>query len=213
MGTALSASPLPSIPASVAKCPLLRADGFMVVALLSAADLARLQEEAKSQESLAQRNVCVSSTADEWRGGIPARAYALANGGSVQHAIHASAGIHQFLRQIIGVPATLSGGGSYSYYSESGDFLALHRDVLACDVALITCLEAAPASQDSGRLLLYPGHVREPLSAVRQAGAHAAVAIHLEPGESIVMLGGLVPHEVTAVTRRRLVSVACYRGW
>ena len=185
----------------------------MVVSLLSAVDFARLQEEAKSQESLGQRNVCLNSAADEWRGGTPARAYTLANGGPVQQAIHASAATHQFLREIIGLPAALSGGGTYSYYSEFGDFLGLHRDVLACDIALITCLEAAPASQDSGRLLLYPSHVREPLSAIRQEGADAAVAIHLKPGESIVMLGGLVPHEVTAVTRRRLVSVACYRGW
>jgi hypothetical protein len=198
------------IPERLAQCALLRAGGFAVTSVLSAFHV-DLLEDSKRQESWAKRNILLSGKADEWRGGAPARAYALAAGGPVQFAIHTAAATYEALRQVAGVSVALSGGGTYSYYAEPGDFLALHRDVVACDITLITCLETGPSGEETGRLLLYPGHIHEPLSSARQAGPEAAVSVQLEQGESIVMFGGLVPHEVSPVTARRVVSVVCYR--
>jgi hypothetical protein len=201
-----------NIPQDLAECALLRAGGFMVASMLSNLDIEHLLAESKRQELVAKRNVCLKGEAAEWRGGVPARAYSLAVGGQAQQAIHSSAATVDALRQIGGIPVALSGGGSYSYYTEPGDFLALHRDVIACDIALITCLETGPGSETGGRLLLYPGHIHQPLSVVREAGPEAAVCLRLKQGESVVLFGGLVPHEVLPVTARRVVSVACYRA-
>ena len=108
-----------------------------------------------------------------------------------------------------------SGHGSYSYYENAGDFLDLHRDKLACDVAVITCLQLkdTPERNASGGLLVYPALAEESLSCVRSSGVTAGIRILLSPGDTIVLLGGIVPHEVTPMMpgQERTVSLMCYR--
>jgi len=48
---------------------------------------------------------------------------------------------------------------------------------------------------------------------VRAAGACAATPVPLDPGQTVALLGGIVPHEVTpmAADQERIVAVMCYR--
>jgi hypothetical protein len=80
-------------------------------------------------------------------------------------------------------------------------------------VAIIMCLIHSGGDAKRGVLLLYPQFSREPLSAARDAGRESAVPTDLAPGQSIVLLGGLIPHEIVAMdaAERRVVSVMCYR--
>jgi hypothetical protein len=84
----------------------------------------------------------------------------------------------------------------------------VHRDTVGCDLAVITGLTAAP---DAGALVVYPAFRDKPLSAVRKAGPSAGIPIALERGDTIVLLGGSVPHELTPVSRERIVAIMCYR--
>ena len=104
--------------------------------------------------------------------------------------------------------------GTYSYYLRPGDFLGIHRDILACDVAVITCLiDGVQKSHDSGSLCLYPDRFTEPLSNVRSTPEKGAFKLHLAAGQTIVMYGGLIPHTLLPVSggESRVVSVLCYR--
>jgi hypothetical protein len=119
------------------------------------------------------------------------------------------------LGRIVGITVEPTGGGTYSYYEVRGDFLALHRDVVKCDVAVITCLSLRVSDGPSaGGLYVYPEYMREPLSRVRAAGKGVGRAVSLDRGETIVLFGGILPHEVTPMMegQERIVSVMCYRA-
>jgi hypothetical protein len=104
--------------------------------------------------------------------------------------------------------------GSYSYYLRAGDHLALHRDVVGCDLAVITCLcDTGGGAGPGGTLLLYPGRNLETLGVIRATPEQGAIAVSLSPGHSLVLLGGIVPHSVSPVTegQRRVVSLLCFQ--
>lgn len=156
---------------------------------------------------------CVpSSDGEEYRGGVPARRFRSVTGGPLQTAFYGSAWTLEFLGQLT-TPTIVRTGvvGTYSYYTRPGDFLALHRDIIACDVALITCLRNDDGA--GGGLCMYPERIAEPLSAIRATPEHGAVIVHLQAGQTIVLYGGLLPHALLPLTRgqTRIVSVLCYQ--
>ncbi len=105
----------------------------------------------------------------------------------------------------------LAGVGSFSYY-EPGDFLALHRDIVACDITLLTCLrDTATGTSDRRGLRIYPAYARVPLTQLRSENAPAHIDVHLDRGQTAVLLGGIVPHEVLPMAehQHRTVSVVC----
>jgi hypothetical protein len=104
------------------------------------------------------------------------------------------------------------GAGRYSYYRQPYHFQALHRDVLDCELSVITCLRDDPGP--GGDLLLFPGRVDEPLAQVRATPGAGMVTLRLRPGESLVFFGRAVPHAVTPVGpgRARITVPACYRA-
>lgn len=188
--------------------------GFAIVpGILTRQDFTELQNEAIAIRSTGTR--CSAATPDvvEERGGSPARAFRFALGRDCQWRLLSSATVLRSLAQVVGRAVMLAGSGSLIYYEEPGDFLELHRDIIGCDLAMITSLgEIAPAS-GGGELLVYPEFRGQPLAAVRAAGRSAATSVLLRPGETVVMLGGILPHEVTPLVRgqERIVSVMCYR--
>jgi hypothetical protein len=131
----------------------------------------------------------------------------------VHLALHGSQQLADALGQLCGIAMTSTGGGTYSFYEQEGDFLALHRDIVSCDVALITCLSQRLSEQPAGGLLVYPSRHHQWLSQVRSAGRAAGVSVSLVPGDTAILLGGLVPHEVTPVAagQGRVVAINCYR--
>ncbi len=103
--------------------------------------------------------------------------------------------------------------GTYSYYSRPGDFLAIHRDIVTCDVAVITCLSDSPDHAAGGALCLYPDRMFEPVAAIRATPSEGARVVRLREGQTIALFGGLVPHALLPVDadQVRIVSVLCYR--
>jgi hypothetical protein len=202
----------PDLPVS----PLLARGGYDVYPAIPGADTTRrLLAEATAVSSHASENRVERWDGHEGRGGSPERCFLVAEGGSVQDAFYRAPSLTAFLAGVVGQVVTPSGlRGSYSYYAHPGDFLGLHRDVEVCDLALITCLhDVANASGTAGALRLYPDRRDEPLANIRRSGAKGQVLVRLRPGESIVILGGLVPHslEPVAAGQIRIVSVLCFR--
>jgi hypothetical protein len=179
--------------------------------LLGATLLTALCDEANERQNEARRTVWPGSRQVDWRGGDPARSYAGVTGGPVQSSIFASPDLAAHLSDLCGLPLRLAGVGSFSYY-EAGDFLAVHRDILTCDITLLTCLlDTATGTPGRSPLRLYPAYARAPLTQLRATAAPTHVDIRLDRGQTAILLGGIVPHEVLPMTahQRRTVSVIC----
>jgi hypothetical protein len=203
------------IPAALRASPLLRGGGYGVYAgLLDDDYLRRMRAEARGQLRHASETSVAVSDGAEGRGGSPARRFLTAPAGPAQDGFYNAPGMLRFLADVTGLSVRQTGErGTYTYYARPGDHLALHRDVVTCDLAVITCLHDGPATSETGGLLcLYPGRVSEPLSAIRATPSQGAVGLRLEVGHTLVLLGGIVPHAVLPVAERqaRVVSVLCY---
>jgi hypothetical protein len=191
---------------------LMRGGGCLFIDSLLPPDLlTALCAEANERQGEARHTIWPGSMQVDWRGGEPARSYAGTTGGPTQTSIFASPNLATYLSEICGMPVKLAGVGSFSYY-EPGDFLALHRDIVACDITLLTCLsDTATGTSDRRGLRIYPAHARVPLTQLRSEDAPAHIDVHLDRGQTAVLLGGIVPHEVLPMGehQHRTVSVVC----
>lgn len=153
---------------------------------------------------------------EEGRGGTPARALRTAGGGPTQDALYGSPWLHAVLSEQCGLPVVPSGNrGSYSYYVQPGDFLDTHLDIDTCDVTLITVLyDDIDPADPAGGLAVYPGAFGAPLSSIRGAPEQGVALVKARPGQSIVILGGLVPHRVVPLGARgqRVISALCFEA-
>lgn len=211
-----SASPVSTLLSHPTAPALLHEGGFKLVDEVpgGTALLRMILRESLDAAARADRQEHDADTADE-RGGAPARRLFSSGGGDAQQALYSCRQFLGLLADTVGADLHPSGpGGSYSYYTRPGDHLALHRDIVECDVAAITCLCDSGARGDSGALQLYPSRIADPLSAIRATPRRGRVAIHLRPGQTIVLLGGYVAHATAPVAagQRRVISVLCYRG-
>jgi hypothetical protein len=183
--------------------------GFRLVrGLFDEPALAELDAEANGARAKGRRASVAESDATEGRGGCPARSLRSSAGGKTHWRYYASSAMLDAIQRLSDAPVTPLGGGTYSYYEQRGDFLAVHRDVVGCDLALITALTDAP---EAGALVVYPEFRDKPLSAVRAAGRAAGIPVALGRGDTIVLLGGSIPHELTPVSQERIVAIMCYR--
>lgn len=205
-----------ALPEVIRNSRLMKKRGFEVFdGLIDASTRMLLLFEAISFSSTARLSFSSIADSEDVRGGTPARCYLGAPGGPAQDALYHSEWMLHFLRQVTGTPLVPTGErGTYSYYARPGHYLALHRDIVTCDLALISCLNDGPRIvNNSGMLCLYPDRIFEPLSAIRASLNRGAVGVQLKPGQSIVIFGGIVPHMLLPVTdqQTRIVSVLCYR--
>jgi hypothetical protein len=204
----------PASPEGLASSRIWAEGGYLVVPGLIGPDLlGALRAEAEHVRPGGERATVAGSDDTEGRGGSPARAFRSAPGGTMHWGLHGSPQMAEALSQICNIAIAATGGGTYSFYEQEGDFLALHRDVIGCDIATITCLFQGHPDRMAGGLLAYPNYFRRTLSEVRAAGREAGVRVSLDPGETVILLGGLVPHEVTpaAAGQDRIVAINCYR--
>lgn len=205
------------IPGSIRKSPLMKEGGFQV---FQGVIDERIRKDMLSEALalLPSGTACKVSTPDieEVRGGKPRRSFINSQGGRVQQAFYAAPWLLDFLRGLSHSRLTPTGTlGTYSYYIRPGDFLEIHRDIIECDVAVISCLSEGPIDNgDGGRLCLYPERLFERLSSIRATPEKGAVKVRLDPGQTIVLYGGIVPHALlkVAVGQARIVSVLCYRA-
>ena len=201
-------------PEEVLQSRLFASGGYLVVAgLFEEETLQALRAEAEAARLEGRRAIVPDSDGTEGRGGVPARCYRSGAGGELHWGLHGCEQMAETLGRLCGVTVTATGGGTYSYYEEPGDFLAVHRDVLQCDIAVITSLTHSRVEGSSGELVIYPEFIREPLSTVRSVGRAAGTFIPLDRGQTIILLGGLVPHEVAPTNpgQERIVAINCYR--
>ena len=202
-------------PAEVLQSRLFAAGGYLVVRGFF--DEATLQETCERRQSKcgSTRNECWSTDSDgtEGRGGFPARAYLSGPGRDLHWGLHGCQQMAETLASICGLGVSASGSGTYSFYEQTGDFLAVHRDVEQCDIAVITSLTRCKMDCPAGELVVYPDFIREPLSTVRAAGRGAGISVPLDRGHSMILLGGILPHEVapTSPGQERIVAINCYR--
>jgi hypothetical protein len=79
---------------------------------------------------------------------------------------------------------------------------------------VITALTPCTRNRTDGELVVYPDFLREPLSTVRAAGRTAGSPVPLDRGHTMILLGGIVPHEVapTCAGQERIVAINCYRA-
>lgn len=171
--------------------------------------------EALARLSCAAEQFAAEPDPEEVRGGQPQRKFLSIDGGNVQDAIYQSSATVDLLQQITYARFAPTGQrGTYTYYQRAGDHLALHRDVETCDLALITSLYSTnPACNSAGLFCAYPDRIEEPLSHIGRTLNEGAVFVDLQPGQTLALLGGLVPHRVTPVApgQVKIVSVLCFQ--
>jgi hypothetical protein len=186
------------------------------VRLLSERAHAALFREAAACHANAQLARVAEHDGEEHRGGTPDRWFEVAAGGRRLETFLHAASTRSVLRRLTGLDwVPTAADGSYSYYRREGYYLGLHRDVEECDLTVITCIHDSRAGSGGreGVLILYPSRVNEPLSAIRAEPDRDSVAFRVAPGESLVLLGGLVPHRLHPVGRNhvRIVAPLCYQ--
>lgn len=205
-----------AIPRAISESTLMRQGGYGVYAgFPDAAICTQLYREASERYSTATAQENWDDDLEEVRGGTPSRRLLSAEAGPLQDQLYIAPWLLDLLSATCGVRISPAGSrGSYSYYVRPGDFLALHRDVETCDLAMITCLcETSDAPDASGALALYPDRIHHPLSTIRAHPDDGAVLVKLQPGQTILMYGGLIPHMLIPVRegQARVISVLCFR--
>jgi hypothetical protein len=216
-------NPIPrasQIPDIVQRSPLYQRGGFALIDhLLEPSTLAQLQRESLALNSQASENLMLETDRsgfeiDFGRGGSPARKFLSAQGGTVQDRFYHSSTLKTMLETLSQTSIEPTGArGTYSYYARTGDFLALHRDIVQCDLTLISCLfdhTKGAAEGFGGVLRLYPSYNLQPLSSINPHSSSRD--LRLQVGQSVALLGGIVPHEVlpTSSGQIRIVSVLCF---
>jgi hypothetical protein len=205
-----------ALPDSIRNSYLMTRDGYDVFeGLLDSRALDLLLAEAVALSGKGARSDVPDSDEEEVRGGSPARQFINTGGGEVQAAVYHAGWMIDFLSGLCDATVIPTGShGTYSFYSASGAHIFIHRDVEECDLAVITCLhDNAGSDTDGGMLCLYTDRLFEPLSAIRATPELGATRLRLMPGQTIVLLGGIVPHCVLPVVegQTRIVSVLCYQ--
>jgi hypothetical protein len=205
-----------TMPRFLRQSPLVTHHGGIAVTdhLPDAAVCGRLYEEAAAALATASRQEHDGEDYTEWRGGTPRRRLYSAEAGPAQDEWYLSPQLAEALSDLCRLRVSPSGTrGSYSYYAHAGDFLDLHRDVETCDVTLITCLhDNSDATDPHGALVVYPDRLDEPLSAIRGTPDQGAYPLKLVPGQSAILMGGVVPHFVQPVGEGqvRVISALCF---
>lgn len=202
------------IPRAIRRSPLMRRGGFDVFAGLLQPDyLDAMQAEAVAAYDASTISDVPESVDGEERGGSPARRFASGTGGPVQEAFYRAGWIAEFLSDLAGARVKPTGNqATFSYYVSPGDHIDVHRDIETCDLAVITCLLDSAPGRMSGSLCVYADRIREPVRTIRVSRDRGFARVHLTPGQTIVLLGGIVPHRLDPVSegQQRVVSVMCY---
>lgn len=172
--------------------------------------------EALKAEGLAQRATAKIQYKEKADGALqysdPDRYYLSADGSEVQTGIYHDIGLHKCLGELCGRSVRPTGiQGTYSYYEQPGHYLGLHRDIHGCDLTLITCLYREDQDSTSGALRLYVKSTRQPISEIDSNTQFRD--IHVQSGQTVLLLGRCVPHEVRACGSqfKRYISVLCFK--
>ena len=197
----------------LASSPLVRSGGVVVSRLVSAGFVDDLRMEAYAQHPAAREALLRLGQSRDGERGAPDRWLEIATGGVALHAFIHSQTVLDYLHRLTALDWTpLGDQGAYSYYRRPGHYLGLHRDIVNCDLTVITCI-ARRGQGTGGVLLTYPARCRESIEGLRRSPYRGARGVMLQVGESAILLGGTVPHQLTPLdgTQIRVVAPICYR--
>ena len=147
------------------------------------------------------------------RGGTPARSIQSVAGGPVQDALFGSHALSAFVAQQVQAPIRPHGvRASYSIYAGEGAHLGIHRDVPGCDLALVTCLHDSEADAQGGAIDVWFDQTTAPLNEIRDRCDLGYTRLALQPGQTMLMHGGVLPHCIPPLRgdRVRIVSLMCF---
>lgn len=153
--------------------------------------------------------------AEQVRGGCPPRRLRSVTGGVQLASLYRDARIAAFVANQVRTPVRRCGEqATFSIYAGAGAHLGLHRDVPGCDLALIACLYDNAAHGDGGATEAWPEDLLTPLGELRGGTAEAEVRVCLQPGQAMLMHGGLLPHRIrpTEAGRLRIVALMCFQA-
>jgi len=204
-----SASPL-------ASSPLIERGGWRLLDDWPTGDSCKaLLAEATRLRPGAERTESTRPDPEDLRGGDPPRGFGSVPAGEAQATLYQAQDLWRLLEREVGERIRPSAErGTYSYYERVGDHLGIHRDVVDCDVTLVTCLcDQAQPGWDTGAVAMWPGRLDAPLSAVRLAPEREPVRVRLAVGESLLVCGAVLPHAVLPVAEGQdlILSVLCFR--
>jgi hypothetical protein len=189
--------------------------GYQVLKnFIASSILEALQQEAINQLQYAVRNEGKAELPLPERGGQPSRRLYSSQGEKVLQNLYCNANILRQLEKCTGLRLIPSGEqGSYSYYLHRGDYLSLHRDIHSCDVTFITTLyDQSSHNNKGGMLCLYPERRLEPLNHILKTPLQGATLLRLQQGDSLILLGGVIPHWVLPIQKNeiRVAALLCY---
>jgi hypothetical protein len=133
-----------------------------------------------------------------------------ATGGDNQYHFYQSEALHQLIGSLVGCEVAPCGShGFFAYYIRDGDMLGVHRDIT--DVVLITAL-LEPKDPEDSCLVIYPARPFDRCHEVNENIHQNKVSIKLRAGESVLLLGSVVPHAVLPVKpdSMRVISSLTY---
>lgn len=199
----------------LARSELGRSGHAVITQVFDSTHLARLREEALTvhanaiESRVSAPNDLVHGDPDRWLESAP--------GGPELDRLLRDHVLLDLLHQVTGLSWRPAGPkGSFSYYRREGHHLGLHRDIDACELACISCVEDdCPTERGtSGVLRLYPTRIGEPLRDIRSSPHRGAVDVRLRPGQTIILLGGVVPHLLMPMGPKhlRIVAPLCYQA-
>ena len=89
---------------------------------------------------------------------------------------------------------------------------SLYRDVVGCDLALITCLYDNHPGATGGSTEIWFEEGLTPLQHLRQGAGNGPTRLALLPGQTMLLHGGVLPHRIlpTEAGRLRIVSLMCF---
>jgi len=194
------------------KSPLVRGGCLLRTRLLDSADLAALVRDAQASHLRAVEARVAAPPTDSR--GDPDRWLESAPGGRALESFLHSPGVLDALVRATGLSWQPAGPGSWTYYRREGHHLGLHRDLAVCDLAVITCvIDEGPQHGNGGLLRVWPTRARASLAEIRRDPV-GAVDIRVRPGETVLLLGGLVAHQVLPLgpNHVRIVAPLCYQA-
>lgn len=221
MTAALSLAPvaapgLPDLQRRLAAGDLMRMGGAVVTTLADPGTVAALAAEAMDLWGSAESVYVAEPRDEDTKRGDPDRWLDWASGGLALRSFYRRKDVLDLIGGLTGLRWEPSGEqGMYSYYRRPGQYLGLHRDIDQCDLAIITCVhDGVPAEPGaSGLLALYPDRTGEGLSSIRASPERGRVLLRLPVGQSLILLGGLIPHTLLPMSAGhvRIVAPLCYR--
>jgi hypothetical protein len=193
---------------ALASSPLVRAGGAIAIDLLDRSGLTALRSEVAA--SWHQATSAERAEHNDGRRGDPDRSLGHIDAGPVLDQLYADVGLAAMLYELTGAEwQPLGAHAGYSIYNGQ-QYLGPHRDIEGCDVtAVVIVHDDTPGGHP---LWFWPGRAGDPLDEIRRDPLRGRRALIGRPGQAVVLLGSVVPHQLPKLPpdRTRIVAPLCF---